>query len=106
MIHVQTKAESYKFFGSWLVSLDDELSNILVIGFDRDTASRKDFHLFFSQSLLSFVAKVTWSKIFDVRRRIRELACFTGASRFQPTVTVQTATFNQPCLQMPVGSSQ
>ena len=43
MIHMQTKAESYKFFGSLLVSLDEELSNILAIGPDRDTALRKEF---------------------------------------------------------------
>ena len=48
MIHMQTKAESYKFFGSLLVSLDDELSNILAIGSDRDTALRKEFSSFFS----------------------------------------------------------
>ena len=47
MIHMQTKAESYKFFGSLLVSLDDELSNILAIGSDRDTALRKEFSSFF-----------------------------------------------------------
>ena len=43
MIHMQTKAESYKFFGSSIVSLDDELSNILAIGSDRDVALRKGF---------------------------------------------------------------
>lgn len=36
------------FFGSSLVSLDDELSNILAIGSDRDPALRKRFHIFFS----------------------------------------------------------
>ena len=43
MIHMQTKAESYKIFGSLIVSLDDELSNILAIGSDRDVALRKGF---------------------------------------------------------------
>ena len=43
MIHMQTKAESYKFFGSSIVSLDDELSNILAIGSDRNVALRKGF---------------------------------------------------------------
>lgn len=44
---MQTKAESYKFFGSSLVSLDDELRNILAIGSDRDAALRKGFSPFF-----------------------------------------------------------
>ena len=47
MIHMQTKAESYKFFASSLVSLDDELTNILAIGSDRDVALRKGFSSFF-----------------------------------------------------------
>ena len=47
MIHMQTKAESYKFFGSSIVSLDDELSNILAIGSDRDVALRKRIFILF-----------------------------------------------------------
>ena len=43
MIHMQTKAESYKFFGSSIVSFNDELSSILAIGSDRDVALRKGF---------------------------------------------------------------
>ena len=43
IIHMETKAESYKFFGSSIVSLDDELSNILAIGSDRDVVLRKGF---------------------------------------------------------------
>ena len=43
MIHMQTKAESYKFFGRRFVSLDDELSNTVAIGSDRDVALRKGF---------------------------------------------------------------
>ena len=47
MIHMQTKAESYKFFGSSIVSLDDELSNIPAIGSDRNVALREGFSTFF-----------------------------------------------------------
>jgi len=47
MTHMQTKAESYKFFGSSLVSLDDEPSNIPAFGSDRDATLRKAFLSFF-----------------------------------------------------------
>lgn len=70
MIHMQTKAESYKFFGSSLVSLDDELSNILAIGSDRDAALRKGFSSFFPIAT-QLCCKGHLEQ--DIRRKMRDL---------------------------------
>lgn len=70
MIHMQTKAESYKFFGSSPVSLDDELSNIMAIGSDRDAALRKGFSSFFPiGTQLSYKGHLEQ----DIRRKMRDL---------------------------------
>ena len=67
---MQTKAERYKFFGSSLVSLDDELSNILAIGSDRDTALRKGFSSFFPIAT-QLCCKGHLEQ--DIRRKMRDL---------------------------------
>lgn len=70
MIHKQTKAESFKYFGLSLVSLDADLSNILAIGSDRDVALRKGFSSSFP------IASWLYCKGHleqDIRRKIREL---------------------------------
>ena len=41
MLHMKRKQESYNFLASSLVSIDNELSNIVAIGSDRDAALRK-----------------------------------------------------------------
>lgn len=43
MVHMQKKVETYQHFLSLLVSLNADLSNVLVIGSDRDVALRKGF---------------------------------------------------------------
>ena len=40
MLHMKRKQESYNFLASSLVSIDNELSNIVAIGSDRDAALR------------------------------------------------------------------
>ena len=67
---MQTKAESYKFFASSLVSLDDELTNILAIGSDRDIALRKGFSSFFPISK-QLCCKGHLER--DIRRKMRDL---------------------------------
>ena len=70
IIHMQTKAESYKFFGSSIVSLDDELSNILAIDSDRDVVLRKGFSSCFP------IATQLCCKDHpeqDIRRKMRDL---------------------------------
>ena len=70
VIHMQTKAESYKFFGSSIVSLDDELSNILAIGSDRDVALRKGFSSCFPIAT-QLCCKGHLEQ--DIRRKMRDL---------------------------------
>ena len=43
MVHMQKKAQTYRYFLSLLVSLNADLSNVLAIGSDRDVAPRKRF---------------------------------------------------------------
>ena len=70
VIHMQTKAESYKFFGSSIVSLDDELSNILAIGSDRNVALRKGFSSCFPIAT-QLCCKGHLEQ--DIRRKMRDL---------------------------------
>ena len=70
MINKRTKAESFKYFGLSLVSLDDGLSNILAIGSDRDVALRQGISSSFP------IASWLYCKGHleqDIRRKIREL---------------------------------
>ena len=82
MIHMQTKAESYKFFGSSIVSLDDELSNILAIGSDRDVALRKGFSSCFPIAT-QLCCKGHLEQ--DIRRKMRDL----GISQFHEKLFLQ-----------------
>ena len=47
MLHMRRKQESYNFLASSLVSIEEELSNVLAIGSDRDAALRKRMKPFF-----------------------------------------------------------
>ena len=82
MIHMQTKAESYKFFGSSIVSLDDELSNILAIGSDRNVALRKGFSSCFPIAT-QLCCKGHLEQ--DIRRKMRDL----GISQFHEKLFLQ-----------------
>ena len=47
MLHMRRKRESYNFLASSLVSIEEDLSNVLAIGSDRDAALRKGMRPFF-----------------------------------------------------------
>ena len=82
MIHMQTKAESYKFFGSSIVSLDDELSNIPAIGSDRNVALREGFSSCFPIAT-HLCCKGHLEQ--DIRRKMRDL----GISQFHEKLFLQ-----------------
>ena len=47
MLHMRRKQDSFNFLASSLVSLEEEFSNVLAIGSDRDAALRKGMRSFF-----------------------------------------------------------
>ena len=71
MLHMRRKQESYNFLASSLVSIEQELSNVLATGSDRDAALRKGMKPFFPLATWLWCKKhveddVT-RKLFDLR---------------------------------------
>ena len=70
MLHMQRKQESFNFLASSLVSIDEEFSNVLAIGSDRDAAMKKGMKAFFPLATWLSCKKHVED---DVARKLTEL---------------------------------